>query len=41
MENNNLPEFVFGIRSNNKHVQYCVNKIEINEKKPTVPSNSN
>ncbi len=34
-------KLTIGIRSNNKHVQYCVNKIEINEKKPTVPSNSN
>ena len=34
-------KLTIGIRSNNKHVQYCVNKIEINEKKSTVPSNSN
>ena len=29
------------LRSDNKHIQYCVNKIEVKEKKPTVPSNSN
>jgi len=34
-------KLTIGIRSNNKHVQYCVNKIEVKEKKPTVPSNSN
>jgi hypothetical protein len=34
-------KLTIGIRSSFKHVQYCVNKIEINEKKPTVQSNSN
>lgn len=34
-------KLTIGIRSDNKHVQYCVNKIEVKEKKPTVPSNSN
>ena len=34
-------KLTIGIRSNNKHVQYCVNKIEVKEKKPTVQSNSN
>ena len=34
-------KLTIGIRSNNKHVQYCVNKIEIKEKKSTVQSNSN
>ena len=32
-------KLTIGIRSDNKHVQYCVNKIEVKEKKPTVPSN--
>ena len=30
-----------GIRADNKHVQYCVNKIEVKEKKPTVQSVTN
>jgi hypothetical protein len=34
-------KLTIGIRSNNKHVQYCVNKIEVKEKKSTVQSNSN
>lgn len=34
-------KLTIGIRSDNKHVQYCVNKIEVKEKKPTVQSNSN
>ena len=47
MVDDNIPylnykvKLTIGIRSNNKHVQYCVNKIEVKEKKPTVQSNSN
>jgi len=32
-------KLTIGIKANNKHVQYCVNKIEVKEKKPTVQSN--
>lgn len=31
-------KLTIGIRADNKHVQYCVNKIEVKEKKPTVSS---
>lgn len=34
-------KLTIGIRSNNLHVQYCVNKIEVKEKKSTVQSNTN
>ena len=32
-------KLTIGVKADNKHVQYCVNKIEVKEKKPTVPSN--
>ena len=31
-------KLTIGIRSNNMHIQYCVNKIEVKEKKSTVSS---
>ena len=31
-------KLTIGIRADNKHVQYCVNKIEVKEKKSTVSS---
>ncbi len=34
-------KLTIGIRSDNKHIQYCVNKIEVKEKKPTVQSVTN
>jgi hypothetical protein len=36
-----IARLTIGIKASEKHVQYCVNKIEVKEKKPTVPSNSN
>ena len=32
-------KLTIGVKADNKHVQYCVNKIEVKEKKPTVQSN--
>ena len=34
-------KLTIGIRTDNKHIQYCVNKIEVKEKKSTVPSVTN
>lgn len=34
-------KLTIGIRTDNKHIQYCVNKIEVKEKRPTVPSVTN
>ena len=32
-------KLTIGVKANDKQVQYCVNKIEVKEKKPTVQSN--
>lgn len=34
-------KLTIGIRSDNKHIQYCVNKIEVKKEKPTVQSVTN